>query len=48
LQRFSLAATRFEVSGLWGYLAVLGPRRMQYARTIALIRAIAQYLERMG
>ena len=48
LQPFSLLATRFEFDDREGYFAVLGPRRMPYARTVTLIRLIARHLERMS
>ena len=46
LHPFSLLATRFEVGDRIGYFAVLGPRRMPYARTAGLIRLIARHLQR--
>ena len=48
LQPFSLLATRFEIDDREGYFAVLGPRRMPYARTVTLIRLIARHLERLS
>ena len=47
LHPFSLLATRFEFSEQYGFLAILGPRRMRYAQTVALVRAIASHLERI-
>lgn len=48
LQPFALLATRFEIDDREGYFAVLGPRRMPYARTVTLIRLIARHLERLS
>jgi heat-inducible transcriptional repressor len=48
LQPFSLLATRFEIDDREGYFAVLGPRRMPYAKTVTLIRLIARHLERLS
>jgi len=48
LQSFSLLATRFEIDDREGYFAVLGPRRMPYAKTVTLIRLIARHLERLS
>jgi len=46
LHPFSVMATRFELEDdRYGYLAVLGPRRMRYARLNALIRLISSYLD---
>lgn len=45
LHPFSLLATRFEVRDQYGYLALLGPRRMQYASAVSLIRLITRYIE---
>lgn len=47
LQDFSLLSTRFEVGDQMGYFAVLGPRRMHYAQTAALVRLIARRLEQI-
>jgi heat-inducible transcriptional repressor len=44
LHPFSLLATRFEVDDQYGYLALLGPRRMQYASAVSLIRMISRHL----
>jgi len=48
LHPFSLLATRLEFDDREGYFAVLGPRRMPYARTVTLIRLIARHLERIS
>jgi heat-inducible transcriptional repressor len=48
LQPFALLATRFEFDDREGYFAVLGPRRMPYARNVTLIRLIARHLERLS
>ncbi len=48
LHPFSLLATRFELNDQVGYLAVLGPRRMHYPETAALVRLIARRLEQLG
>lgn len=48
LHPFSLLAMRFEIDDREGYFAVLGPRRMPYARTVTLIRLIARHLERLS
>jgi heat-inducible transcriptional repressor len=48
LQPFALLATRFEIDDREGYFAVLGPRRMPYARNVTLIRLIARHLERLS
>lgn len=48
LHPFSLLATRFEIDDREGYFAVLGPRRMPYARTVTLIRLIARHLDRLS
>ena len=45
LHPFSLLATRFEVRDQYGYLALLGPRRMEYASAVSLIRLITRYVE---
>jgi heat-inducible transcriptional repressor len=45
LHPFSVLATRFELDDRYGYLAVLGPRRMHYARLHALVRLVASHLE---
>jgi heat-inducible transcriptional repressor len=45
LHPFTLVAMRYELGGATGYLGILGPRRMRYARTLALIQSIAGYLE---
>ena len=47
LHPFTIMATRFQLGAASGYLGVLGPRRMRYARTIALIHGIAAHLERL-
>jgi heat-inducible transcriptional repressor len=48
LKTFSVMATRFQlVDDRYGYLAVLGPCRMRYARMHALIRLIAAHLDRL-
>jgi heat-inducible transcriptional repressor len=47
LHPFSLLATRFELDDQYGYLAILGPQRMRYARCLALIRLITSHLERL-
>jgi len=47
LHPFTLVAMRYELGGATGYLGILGPRRMRYARTLALIQSIAGYLERL-
>lgn len=47
LHPFSLLATRFELSRQYGYLAVLGPRRMRYAHLLSLIRLVSRHLERL-
>jgi len=44
LHPFSLLATRFELDDQYGYLALLGPRRMQYASAVSLIRMISRYM----
>lgn len=44
LHPFSLLATRFELDDQYGYLALLGPRRMQYASAVSLIRMISRYV----
>ena len=48
LHPFTLMATRYELDGRTGFLGVLGPRRMRYARTLALIHGIAGYLDRLS
>jgi heat-inducible transcriptional repressor len=48
LHPFTLMATRYELAGSSGYLGVLGPRRMRYARTLALIHGIAGHLDRLS
>ncbi len=48
LHPFTLMATRYELGGSTGYLGVLGPRRMRYARTLALIHGIAAHLDRLS
>ncbi len=48
LHPFSLLATRFELGEKYGYLALLGPRRMRYARSLAVIRLIARHLDRLS
>ena len=48
LHPFTLMATRYELGGATGYLGVLGPRRMRYARTLALIHGIAAHLDRLS
>lgn len=48
LHPFTLMATRFDFAGQTGYLGVLGPRRMRYARSLALIHGIAGYLDRLS
>jgi transcriptional regulator of heat shock response len=45
LHPFSVLATRFELEDRYGYLAILGPRRMHYARLHALVRLVASHLE---
>jgi heat-inducible transcriptional repressor len=47
LHPFSLLATRFELDDQYGYLAILGPRRMRYARCLALIQLITSHLQRL-
>jgi len=47
LHPFSMMATRFELSHQYGYLAVLGPRRMRYAHLLSLIRLVSRHLERL-
>jgi heat-inducible transcriptional repressor len=48
LHPFSLVATRYQLGGLYGYLGILGPVRMRYSRSLALIRAIASHLDRLA
>ena len=48
LQPFALLGTRFELLGLTGYLGILGPCRMRYSRMLALMRAVASHLDRLG
>ena len=45
LRSFSVFATRFELDERYGYLALLGPRRMHYDRLQALIRLVSSHLE---
>lgn len=47
LHPFSLLATRLDWNAQYAYLAILGPRRMEYARTLALIRLITRHLDRL-
>ena len=48
LHPFTLMATRYDLGGKTGYLGVLGPRRMRYARTLALIHGIVGHLDRLS
>ncbi len=48
LHPFTLMATRYDLAGRTGYLGVLGPRRMRYARTLALIHGIVEHLDRLS
>jgi len=47
LHPFSVLATRFELDDRYGYLAILGPRRMHYARLQALVRLVGSHLDQL-